>query len=189
MQALETLMSRQSARAVTLGAPAPAGDDLGEILQAGMSAPDHGAIRPWRFKLIDGEAREKLGDIFADALQKRDPAATAEMIENIRSKPMRSPLIVTVCADIMDDHPKVPAVEQVLAAGCAAQNIMNAAHAMGYGAIMLTGWMAYDATVKAALGLAEKDAIIAFIYMGTPSENGPVKPRPEYAQFTSVWTG
>lgn len=189
MNAIETLMSRQSARAVTLSEPAPSASDLGAILQAGMSAPDHGAIRPWRFKLIEGDARKALGDVFADALKKREPESDDAALDAIRAKPMRSPMIVAVCAEIMEDHPKVPPVEQVLAAGCAAQNILNAAHAKGYGAIMLTGWVAYDPTVKEALGLKPKDAIIAFIYMGTPSEATPAKPRPDYEAFTSRWSG
>ncbi len=189
MNAIETLMSRQSARAITLDEPAPGGDELAAILQAGMSAPDHGAIRPWRFKLIQGDARKTLGNTFADALKIREPDAEAAALDAIREKPMRSPLIVTVCAEITEDHPKVPAVEQLLAAGCAAQNILNAAHAKGFGAIMLTGWVAYDPNVKAALGLAEKDAIIAFIYMGTPSETGARKKRPAFDAFTSEWNG
>ena len=188
MNALDVITSRQSARAMTLRAPAPAGADLAEILQAGMSAPDHGAIRPWRFKLIEGEARSRLGDVMADALKRREPEADEAALSNIRAKPLRAPLIVAVCAEV-SDHPKVPAVEQVIAAACAGQNILNAAHAKGYGAVMLTGWVAYDPHVKLSLGLDEKDAIVAFVYMGTSDAPGPVKERPDHADFTQVWAG
>lgn len=189
MLALDAIYSRQSARAVTLADPAPAGDDLAEILQAGMTAPDHGALRPWRFKIIGGTARERLGDVFAEALILREPHSDKAALDNIRSKPLRSPLIVAVCAEIMEDHPKVPAVEQVVAAACAAQNVITAAHAKGYGAIMLSGWPAYDDHVKGALGLGRKDAIVTFIYMGTPDGSGPTKDRPSHEAYTSVWTG
>lgn len=189
MHALEALLSRQSARAVTLKAPAPAGEDLAEILQAGMSAPDHGALRPWRFKIIEGAAREKLGEVFAEALILREPNSEKAALDSIRSKPLRSPLIVAVCAEITEDHPKVPPVEQVVSAACAAQNVITAAHAKGYGAIMLSGWPAYDDHVKGALGLARKDAIVTFIYMGSPDGKGPVKERPGHEGYTSVWTG
>lgn len=189
MLALEAILSRQSARAVTLKDPAPAGEDLAEILQAGMSAPDHGALRPWRFKIIEGEARERLGDIFAEALILREPNSDQAARDSIRSKPLRSPLIVAVCAEITEDHPKVPPIEQIVSAACAAQNVITAAHAKGYGAIMLSGWPAYDDHVKHALGLNRKDAIVTFIYMGTPDGSGPVKERPGHEAFTSVWTG
>ncbi len=189
MQALEALYSRQSARAVTLSTPVPAGEDLAQILQAGMSAPDHGSLRPWRYMIIEGDARERLGDVFAEALSKRDPGADEAALDAIRSKPLRSPMIIAVCADVVEDHPKVPAIEQVVTAACAAQNVITAAHAKGYGAIMLSGWPAYDDHVKNALGLAPKDAIVTFIYMGTPNGDSPVKERPNHIEYTSVWNG
>lgn len=189
MKALEALLSRQSARALSLKDPVPKGEDLAEILQAGMTAPDHGALRPWRFKIIEGAAREKLGDVFAEALILREPNSDQAALDSIRSKPLRSPMIIAVCAEIVDDHPKVPPVEQVVAAACAAQNIITAAHAKGYGAIMLSGWPAYDDHVKGALGLARKDAIVTFIYVGTPDGSSPVKDRASHEGFTSVWTG
>ncbi len=189
MKALEAILSRQSARAVTLKDPAPAGEDLAEILQAGMTAPDHGALRPWRFKIIEGDARAKLGDVFAEALMLREPHSDKAALDSIRSKPLRSPLIVAVCAEVTEDHPKVPPVEQLVAAACAAQNVITAAHAKGYGAIMLSGWPAYDDHVKGALGLSRKDAIVTFIYMGSPDGSGPVKERPSHEAYTSVWSG
>ena len=188
MNALDVISSRQSARALSLTAPAPAGEDLADILQAAMSAPDHGAMRPWRFKLIEGDARAKLGDVMADALKKKEPETDEAALSNIRAKPLRAPLIVAVCAEVAD-HPKVPDIEQVIAAACAGQNILNAAHAKGYGAVMLTGWVAHDTHVKNALGLAERDVVVAFIYMGTSDGSGPVKPRPHHTDFTETWTG
>ncbi|MDJ0684579.1 MAG: nitroreductase [Alphaproteobacteria bacterium] len=187
MNAIDAIASRQSTRAVMLTEPAPRGEDLAAILQAAMSAPDHGACRPWRFRIIDGDAREALGDVFADALKKRDPEATNEAVALIRSKPLRSPLIVAVVAKTME-HPKVPRVEQVVAAACAAQNILTAAHAIGYGAIILSGWPAHDNHVKAALGFMDKDEIVGFIYLGTPESEQTVKPRPDHKDFTEVWT-
>ncbi|WP_425404139.1 nitroreductase family protein [Hwanghaeella sp.] len=189
MNALEAILSRQSARAVTLKDPVPSGEDLAEILQAGMTAPDHGALRPWRFKIIEGDARARLGDVFAEALILREPNSDKAALDSIRTKPLRSPMIIAVCAEITENHPKVPPVEQVVAAACAAQNVITAAHAKGYGAIMLSGWPAYDDHVKNALGLSRKDAIVTFIYMGTPDGTSPVKERPGHEAFTAVWTG
>lgn len=189
MDVMDAMLTRRSTKADTLGEPAPRGETLVDLLQAGMSAPDHGAIRPWRFKVIDGKARERLGDVFADALRRREPKADAEALEAIRSKPLRAPLIVAVCAEIMGNHPKVPAVEQIVSAACVAQNVLTAAHARGYGAILLSGWPAYDPHVKQALGLADKDAIVGFLYLGTPREAPRDKKRPAAADFLSIWDG
>ena len=60
---------------------------------------------------------------------------------------MRSPTIVIVgCA--VREHPKVPQIEQVIAAGAAAQNLFLAAHDLGYGVMWKTGAAAYDPDVK-----------------------------------------
>ena len=55
MRALELLLSRQSVG--VLEEPAPQGAELDLILDAGLRAPDHGRLRPWRFVLIRGDAR------------------------------------------------------------------------------------------------------------------------------------
>jgi nitroreductase len=73
---------------------------------------------------------------------------------------------------------KIPAAEQVGAATAAAQNVLLAAHALGYGAMWKTGAAAYDANVKKLLGLAPEDHIVAFIYLGTIEKPGPVVTAP-----------
>lgn len=189
MDALTCLTSRQSMPPRLLAEPVPTAGDLDEIFRSAMSAPDHGAVRPWRFLIIQGEARERLGDVFADAMARREPEADAEALEKARAKPLRAPMLIAVLAEIVEDHPKAPVVEQILAAGAASQNMLNAIHAKGYGGILLSGANCYDDHVKAALGLAPKDAIIGFIYVGTPSGESPVKQRPEPAPFVRDWHG
>lgn len=189
MDAMEALLSRSSVPAKLLVEPAPSGTELDEILATAMRAPDHGAIRPWRFLTIRGQARERLGEVFADALCRRDPLATEEMRQKELGRPLRSPLIVVVYAHIHANHPKVPRVEQVVAVAAAAQNMLVAAHAKGYAGIMLTGANAHDSHVKQALGIDSSDEIVAFLYLGTPVERARQKPRPDPAAFTREWTG
>ena len=86
------------------------------------------------------------------------------ILEKLRNNPLRAPLILGVCA-IVSVESKIPEIEQVLSAGAVAQNILNAAHALGYGAIWRTGEMAYDDRVKTGLGLARPDKIVGFLYM------------------------
>ena len=187
MDAMEVLMTRNSVPAKHLVEPAPDDRELMEILETGMRAPDHAALRPWRFLLIRGEARNKLGDVMAESLASRDETATNERIEIQRKKPLRSPLIITIYAEITKNHPKVPEIEQIITVGAAAQNIINAAYAKGYGGIMLTGPAAYDPLVKTALGLEEKDQIICFLYLGTPTDKSRAKTRPFAADYVSEW--
>ena len=188
MEALEAILSRNSVPAGLLGEPAPEGQDLDDILECAMRAPDHGALRPWRFIMIRGDARVQLGEIFAEALKMRDPAADLAALEKERSRPLRSPLIIAVCAEINPNVAKVPPIEQVVTCGAAAQNMMTAAHAKGYAAIMLTGANAHDPYVKEALGLAPKDEIVGFLYLGTPTAPPRHKPRPCARDYVREWT-
>ena len=76
----------------------------------------------------------------------------------IASDSIFAPLIVAVIARIEPDHPKIPAQEQLLSAGCVAYNLLLGAQALGFGAQWLTGWAAYDREVAALLGLADERA-------------------------------
>jgi len=188
MDSLELLHNRVSVPADELDEPAPAGADLSAILRAGVAAPDHGGLRPWRFLLIRGAARAALGDVFAAALQARDPAAPAAAVEKQRGKPLRAPLIIAVVARVEPDNPKIPEIEQVLSAAAAAQQMQLAANGLGYGSIWLTGANARDAAVTEALGLGFDDRIVAFLYLGTPRRGFHAVERPDPDPFTSEWT-
>ncbi|RED49931.1 nitroreductase family protein [Aestuariispira insulae] len=187
MDIISAIKNRQSVKAALLADPAPNDSELRDLLEAGMSAPDHGAVRPWRFKVIRGDDRMRLADLFEAALRAKEPDADAEMIATLRSKPMRSPLIVAVCAVITENHPKVPPVEQVVATACATQNILQAIDASPFGGVLLTGWTAQDVIVKEGLGLAPKDEIIGYLYLGTPTETLRAKKRPEVDPFIETW--
>jgi len=184
---LETLEARTSMPAIQLVEPAPTQAQLERILQVGLTAPDHASMRPWRFITIQGDARNKLGDVFADAALKNDPTMPAEKVARVRQKPLRSPLIVVIVATITADHPKTPEIEQILSAGAAATLIQLAATASGFGSIWLSGPNTYLKEVKDALGVAATDHIIGFIYMGTPAKPAVTKPRPQLADHVSEW--
>ena len=59
MQAIDALLQRRSAKA--LSAPAPDAAALDLILSSAAAAPDHGRLRPWRFVVIQGNARITCG--------------------------------------------------------------------------------------------------------------------------------
>ncbi|HET8711299.1 MAG TPA: nitroreductase [Spongiibacteraceae bacterium] len=169
-----------------LSKPGPDREALLQILNAAARAPDHGRLRPWRFLLIEGKARYHLGELFVSALRARQPEATAEEIKKNEEAPLRAPIIITVIAHIKD-HPKVPKLEQILSAGCAAHGILLAAQALGFGAIWRTGDNCYDAHVNAGLGLEANEEIVGYVYIG--SALGVPKPLPEIhvEDFLQVW--
>jgi nitroreductase len=180
---VNTLLSRASNGA--LSDPGPDDAALRKIFEAAVRAPDHGRLRPWRFYVIRGQARAKLGNMFAEALRRREPSVSEAQLEKELGKPFRSPVVIAAVAKIVEGH-KVPPIEQTLSAAAAVMNILNAAHALGFGAKWVTGANCYDAAFRADFGLAPADQLIGFVHIGTPLAK-PETPRPEPDAFVSEW--
>ncbi|KHL70625.1 MULTISPECIES: nitroreductase family protein [Pseudomonas] len=184
MEALDALLTRVSVP--RLHDPAPDAAQRQLLFRAALRAPDHGQLRPWRFLTIEGAARERLGELFAQAVSAS--GAKPEMLAKARAMPLRAPLLVVVIAS-PKTHFKVPESEQLLSAGCAAHGIVIAAHALGLGAIWRSGDLSHDPLVKAGLGVGAKEQIVGFIYLGraegerrTPQELDP-------GDFVTAWQG
>ena len=169
MDALQALLSRISPARLAPDEPDPV--RIEQILAAGLRAADHGRLRPWRFLVVRGEARHRFGELLADGLKSRNPEAGAELLEAERNKALRAPVIVIVMA-VVQDHPSIPAIEQIVSAGAAAQNMLVAAHALGLGGFWRTGAAAYDPVFKKALGASEKDVIVGVLYLGNVATAG-----------------
>ncbi len=184
MQAIEALLRRYSARSLT--EPAPDDAALGLILESATRAPDHGRLRPWRFIVIRSEGRQAFGELLADHLRRTKGSVSDEALERERRKAFRAPLVVAVAA-IVTPEGKIPPIEQILSAGAAAQNMLQAAFVLGFNAVWKTGGPAYDAQVKAAFGLEAKDAIVGFLYVGTDAEGPGTLPRPDWREFVQHW--
>lgn len=185
MSAADVVIERVSP--VRLADPGPDAKSLDRILAAGLRAPDHGRLRPWRFFVIRGEARRRFGELLAESLRRRSADATPTSLDAERAKALRAPVIVIVAITPRDTQ-RIPAVEQVLSAGAAAQNIVIAAHALGYGAFWRTGAAAYDREIAAALGLGGEDAIAGFLYIGDIAVPGKAKVA-DPAGVVEEWTG
>jgi nitroreductase len=185
MEILDALIGRASP--LKLVEPAPSEAALERILAAAVRAPDHGRLRPWRLLLIRGEARRSLGVVLGDALRRREAGISEAVIDRERQKPLRAPLIIVVAATPRS-HSKVPEIEQTVAAAAGAENLIIAAHALGFGCFWRTGPAAYDLGVKTALGLVEQDQILGFLYVGTVGQPGVGRP-PEIENTVSEWRG
>lgn len=185
MDLLQLLDSRRSTPARQLGEPGPASHQLERLLTAAIRVPDHGKLVPWRLLVISGDARRKLGEQLARLHQRKEPGIAEALLVKDRERFAFAPLIITVIARIDEQHPKIPAQEQLLSAGCVAHNLLLGAQALGFGAQWLTGWAAYDADAAALFGLAADERIVAFVHLGTPREIAPERHRPELGHVVS----
>lgn len=174
MDALNLLMNRRSAS--RLSAPAPAGEALQNILQAGMRAPDHKSLQPWRFIIAENEGLDRLSTLLERI--SREANLDEKAIEKARKAPYRAPMIITVVAHC-EDHPKVPRWEQIVSAGCAVMAMQMAAVAQGFNGVWRSGaWTDNDA-VREAFHCRPQDAIVGFLYLGTPQLKASTSTLPE----------
>lgn len=185
MNAIEALLARRSIPAQCLVAPGPDDAQLALAFDAVLRAPDHGRMRPWRFKLIRGGARERFAELLVRAAQAREPDIPQRQLDKLRARPLHAPLVIAVSARLRD-NPKVPEIEQLLSAGAGLMNLLNALHALGFGAITLTGASVYDPAVVQALGYGSGEKLLCFVYVGTVGAVVPAAPeRPAPGEIVS----
>jgi nitroreductase len=165
MELFEAINTRSTAG--RLVEPGPTAEQLQMLIAAASRAPDHGRMKPWRFVVVNGSARESFATAVAEARRARLPDMTDDQIVAEKDKVRRSPTIMVVGCAITKGNSKVPEIEQVVAVGAAVENMLLAANAMGVGAMWKTGPAAYDAGVKAAVGLGPDDHIVAILHLGT----------------------
>jgi nitroreductase len=139
---------------------------------------------PWRFIVFAGKGREKMGDILAEAVEA--DGERPRQIEEERARFLRAPVVIGVISAAREMH-KIPVWEQELSAGAACQNILIAAHALGFVANWITEWYAYHPKVKERLGLKSGERVAGFIYLGKAALPLEERPRPEMSNVVSYF--
>ena len=109
-----------------------------QILDAAAAAPNHGRLRPWRFVVLSGNARRRLGDLMAGVALKQNADLSPEKLEGERGKPLRAPVLIAVGVDKPGQN-RITEMENVCACAAAVENLLLAAHDLGLGAIWKTG--------------------------------------------------
>jgi nitroreductase len=181
---LDFLARRRSASAATLRAPGPDQDELAEILRLAARVPDHGKLAPWRFIILDGDAKAR----FAARLEAiAEASPDAEKRKGALFKLKTPPLSVVVVSRHVEGN--IPEWEQRLSAGAVCMTLVVAAQAMGFGANWITDWYAFEPQVDALLGLGPTERVAAYVHLGSTDEAPLERVRPDLAAITSRWGG
>jgi nitroreductase len=163
---------------------------LRRMLTIAARVPDHGALQPWRFIVIDGEARkhasERLAPIFAAENEAMEPAQREKFTGVISRVFTHAPLIVIVVSRT-DQAARIPAWEQDLSAGAVCMNLLHAAHALGFAGTWLTGWAAYSAGGHRLLGISACEKVAGIVYVGTAKEIPADRKRPDIDAIVTRW--
>jgi nitroreductase len=177
-ETIDLLLRRRSLVVKNHTGPGPNAEELDIILRCATRVPDHAKLTPWRIQVLQGDARERIGNVIGDVFQQNNPDESDERKAFERGRLTRSPLVLVVSTKI-ENTDNIPRWEQILSGGAVCQNILIAATALGYASQWLSEWYSYDPQIKAALNIAESDDVLGFIYIGTAAEPPQERARPE----------
>lgn len=187
-EARDLLKTRRSVAAAFLAEPAPDDEQLAEILTVASRVPDHGKLAPWRFVVFRGDARLTAGEALAQRYAELHPEANTEQLAGEHNRLAKAPMVVAVVSRATP-HAKIPEFEQLLSAGAATMNLIHGAHALGFAANWVTGWIAYDEGAARIFGLEPGERIVALVHIGTATVSPADRPRPPLADIVSEWKG
>jgi nitroreductase len=182
MQARQTILPKR------LVAPGPSPQQLQMILGAAASAPDHGQLLPWRFILVPDAARSALAEVFAQALLERDALATATQVAQAQEKAHRAPLLMLVVVDAMRGDATIDLSERIISAGCAVQNMLLMATALGFGSALTSGKALKFSGLHQLFGMGDGEQALCFISVGTVQSRKGARTRPVPEQYVSMLT-
>ncbi len=184
--ALAPLLERRSVSPKRLRPPAPTAEHIEAMLQAALRAPDHGGLHPWRVIEFREAQRAALAERFEAEKLRRDPLASASDRRRARKHATRPPALLAFVV-VPRARSKVPAREQWLAAGAALGNLLNAAHQLGFGAIVLSGERCFDPVLASELGVRPEEFLAGFVSLGSVAEAPPARDHALPGEVWSAW--
>ena len=166
--------------------PGPDPSQLELIVRAAAAAPDHGELLPWRFVFIPRGARARLAEVFAASLLERDSGATANQVAQAREKAFRGPVLMLAVVDAGASDSEVPPAERILSAGCAIQNMLLMATALGFGSSLTSGKALQSRGLRELFSLRATEQAVCFVSIGTADRLKAQRQRPEPSRYTSI---
>lgn len=180
------LAARRNTSLRRLHAPGPDEESLQRIFEAAGHAPDHAKQRSWRLIMIPTDKRSELGMAFVDALEQREPVLDKHASKAAYDKAFHAPCLLVA---ILRDDPAlsdVPPAERLIALGCAIQNMLTAAQALGIASSLASGVSLAASSMRRLLGLQSGEQAVCFIGFGTAERVKAPRPRPQPAQYLTV---
>jgi nitroreductase len=167
----------------------PPREHIERMLEAATWAPNHFHTEPWRFYVLTGDARVRLGEAMAAIVaakeEKPDDPDVQRKLERQRQNVLRAPVLIAVAVSPAEQE-RVVLIEEIEAVACSVQNMLLAAHGLGLGAIWRTGDITYQPELKKFFGLHEQEQLLGFIYVGYPQVDKKPPKRTPYTEKT-VW--
>lgn len=137
--------------------------DIEKVLEAANWAPNHKCTEPWRFKVIQGEAKTRLGSFLSKKYEELDSRPKAMKIKKLQENPQKANTIIAICLQ-RDPKESLPEWEEVAAVAMAVQNMWLLCTEMGIGSYWSSpGLIKY---MNEFFTLNEGEKCLGFFYMG-----------------------
>jgi nitroreductase len=182
---LDLIRARKHAGALMLDRPGPSRAELDAILEAAAAAPDHGKLVPFRFIVVPDDQRAAYAAASLAAFRAAVPDADEVGLKKARGKAEQPPCVVGLVARVDAEHRKIVASDQWLTVGCALQNMWLAAESLGFACGVSSGRLMDTAEMRSAFGLADGEALVSIISIGTPKERMPPREKPALSMVVS----
>ena len=179
----ETLSQRVSVLQRDMNGGAVDDAHLKIAIQAGMSAPDHGAKRPYRFAIASGDdAKAFYHNLIERAVaQGKSRDTVAETFKGVTT-------YILIFADIQDG--RIPDYEQEWATVAATQNISNVLYDYGY-AVKWNSILkeSYDTAIEHLKCPPDWVCLGYLMVSQADNEHFAPKPRPDASDYTYRFSG
>lgn len=176
LDALDPLIrARRTSMLVDQSRPVPH-DLVTRLCELATWAPNHKRTWPWRFALLEGDARGRLGNTIADAMDAHgDPP---EKVSKARGKYLRTPATLVVGTASGDSPLRTAENRDAVAAGI--QNLLLAATAAGLATYWGSCPKGANDVVAELVGWEPGTHVTALIYLGWASSEvaAPERPAP-----------
>ncbi|WP_410771593.1 nitroreductase [Fontibacillus sp. BL9] len=166
----ELIMARRSVR---IFKPDPVmREDIIDLLNVAVWAPNHGNRQPWRFILVMDEARTA----FADAVLQTYTAEEREKVGAQRHAYLSGVPAQLIVLQEEDPRPK-QREEDFGAVCCLIQNFQLAAWEQGIGVVWKTNPYIHDPRFRSAFGITPGEKVIGVLLVGYADAVPPARPR------------
>ncbi|MGI8605059.1 MAG: nitroreductase family protein [Verrucomicrobiales bacterium] len=173
------IRGRRSTKPAALDSSRPVPRALVEqLLENACWAPTHGMTEPWRFKVYEGAARERLCAELPKIYDTVTPPhqVRIEKREKLGVVFRLAPVVIAVCM-ARGTNIKIPEIEEIMAVACAVQNLHLSATAAGLTGMWSTPPLVYTEAVKPLLDLRDDERCLGFFFLGWPAQITPPQSR------------
>ena len=145
-------------------------EDIERVLEAANFAPTHKKTEPRRFKVLQGESKEKLGLFLSLKYMETDPKPKQFKVEKLIQNPKKAAAVIAICMQ-RDPQESLPEWEEVAATAMAVQNMWLCCTEMGIGSYWSSpGLIKY---MDDFFELNTGEVCLGFFYMGYYDEEIP----------------